>query len=190
MSRAVVALSFLSLASCSQAIKEGPVAWWHNLEGGRIAEERPPPPRDDAPYPHLSGVPARPQATNAANRARIAASLLSDRANAQHAATVQPLAPVRAAVPRPEAPPPPPSSEGANASLEAASAPPAPPAPTPSAPAPAPMMAAPRPVQSAAPPAPVPAADLPGMGSRAPPPPVLPGVPGYTVPVAAPVAPP
>ena len=31
-----------------------PVSWWHDLQGGKIAEERPPPPGADQPYPNLA----------------------------------------------------------------------------------------------------------------------------------------
>src|SRR5262249_55134774 len=56
-------MALLALAGCSSM---DPVNWWHSLEGGRIAEERPPPPNADAPYPNLSEVPSRPTPTDAA----------------------------------------------------------------------------------------------------------------------------
>lgn len=35
-----------------------PVNWWHQLEGGAIAEQRPPPPGVDDPYPRVGTTPA------------------------------------------------------------------------------------------------------------------------------------
>ncbi len=41
----------LLLARCGPAHDplDTPIAWWHNLQGGVIAEQRPPPPGVDAP---------------------------------------------------------------------------------------------------------------------------------------------
>ena len=85
------AAAMVLLAGCSPT--EGsvnPVDWWHALEGGRIAEQRPPPPNADAPYPNLSSVPARPVPTDAATRGRIATGLLADRADAAYAGAAMP----------------------------------------------------------------------------------------------------
>nr|WP_294503285.1 OmpA family protein [uncultured Rhodopila sp.] len=153
------------LAGCSSTSSMNPVNWWHRSEGGKIAEERPPPPGADAPYPNVGTVPARPAPPDADALKKLTDSLIADRANAQHAAQAAPLADPSSPGASPglfgvgTAPPPPPASAApppvasaapiapaeppvASASLPAAAAPPAPP----SAPAPAPR----KPVQSAA----------------------------------------
>jgi len=81
-----------ALAGCSSAPGSDPIAWWRQLEGGRLAEERPLPPNADAPYPNLGQVPARPAATETAARARIAAGLEGDRRDGAFAAG-QPVTP-------------------------------------------------------------------------------------------------
>ena len=51
------------LAGCSTLSSMNPVNWWHRQEGGKIAEQRPPPPGADQPYPnicHRSGQAAAP----------------------------------------------------------------------------------------------------------------------------------
>ncbi|GAB0117048.1 OmpA family protein [Acidisoma sp. 7E03] len=51
----------LLLGGCSAAPKSiNPVSWWHGLEGGAIAEDRPPPPKANAPFPHIAAAPTRP----------------------------------------------------------------------------------------------------------------------------------
>jgi hypothetical protein len=53
----------LLLAGCSSfPASMNPVSWWHDLQGGKIAEERPPPPGADQPYPNLASVPPKPEA--------------------------------------------------------------------------------------------------------------------------------
>ncbi len=42
----------LLLAGCSDVPNRiNPVSWWHSLEGGAIAQNRPPPPNPNAPFP-------------------------------------------------------------------------------------------------------------------------------------------
>jgi hypothetical protein len=49
------------LAGCSDVPNSiNPVSWWHGLEGGAIAQDRPPPPNPHAPFPHIAAAPARP----------------------------------------------------------------------------------------------------------------------------------
>ena len=69
-----------------------PVSWWHDLQGGKIAEERPPPPGADQPYPNLATVPPKPAAPDRAALANIASALIADRTNAQHVAAAAPIA--------------------------------------------------------------------------------------------------
>jgi outer membrane protein OmpA-like peptidoglycan-associated protein len=82
----VVALGLAGfLAGCSSMPNAlNPVSWWHGLQGGKIAEDRPPPPGDNDPYPNLGTVPARPAASDPKLRAQIADALVADRGNAQH----------------------------------------------------------------------------------------------------------
>jgi len=48
---AIPAALALWLAGCSSFPSSmNPVSWWHDLQGGKIAEERPPPPGADQPY--------------------------------------------------------------------------------------------------------------------------------------------
>ncbi len=158
-----------------------PVNWWHRQEGGKIAEERPPPGADQ-PYPAVGTVPAKPAPPDAEALKKLTASLIADRTHAQHAAQEAPLADPSSPGASPSlfgvgtAPPPPPASAAASpaaaapsapaeppvasASLPAASAPPAPP------PAPAPR----KPVQSAALEAPSAPAATPSQAAAGPPP--------------------
>nr|WP_321983985.1 hypothetical protein [uncultured Lichenicoccus sp.] len=57
-----------------------PVNWWHQLQGGEIARQRPPPPGVNDPYPHVGTVPAKaPVVASAALRETVTASLLRQR---------------------------------------------------------------------------------------------------------------
>jgi outer membrane protein OmpA-like peptidoglycan-associated protein len=163
-----------------------PVDWWHDLEGGKIAEERPPPPNADAPYPNLSTVPPRPAPPDRDAMKRLTDALVGDRLNAQHTAEGEPLADPSSPTASPNLfgagtlPPPPPVTPGeASASLPAAS-------PTPSRPAPAPA-----PAQEVAPPPPA-RAPVAAVQSTpiAPPAPPAAAPPAPPVVQAAPVSPP
>ncbi len=140
-----------------------PVDWWHGLEGGRIAETRPPPPNADAPYPRLATVPSKPPGPDAAAHGRIITGLIADRTNAQQTQAASPIVlpatTLQAHNPPPAAPDKPADGDQLNAVLPAASAPP-PAAPT-KPPPPAPIAAVPPPAPAgaaAAPPAPPPVA--------------------------------
>ncbi len=52
----------LCLGGCSNRHTSGPEAWWHEAIGGKISEQRPPPPGDKDPYPNLATVPPKPAA--------------------------------------------------------------------------------------------------------------------------------
>jgi outer membrane protein OmpA-like peptidoglycan-associated protein len=119
----------LGLAGCAANGELVPVNWWHDLEGGTIAQSRPPPPNVDQPFPSLGTVPTRPVAIDSKTRATITAKLLADRANAQY---VDKLTPLAAPAPKPAAATPavPPAATAdpdtqMNASLPAATTPPA-----------------------------------------------------------------
>ncbi len=205
------------LGGCSSLPSSvNPVSWWHGLEGGAIAEQRPPPPGANEPYPNLATVPARPAATDASARRQIADALIADRTNAQHEAALAPLPDPSspAASPAlfgqgsatPPAPPSPAAADATQASASLAAATPparpnsAPPAtvPTPApAPAPAPTPAPVTGVQSA-PLGPAPGtavvpteatqtAALPTLPAAPPAAPALPGVPS-AVAAAAPAS--
>ena len=178
--RAVTLLIALVPAGCGAHANLNPVQWWHGLQGGVIAEQRPPPPNADAPYPNLGSVPVKPAMPDPAVRQRVASGLIADRGNAQFEATLSPLqaAPHAAAgaglggmaTPSPD-------PNAASASLEAASAP--------AASAAAAGQAAPR-GRVASLPAPVPAASLPSPSIPAAPPPA-PHIPGFEIPLGKPV---
>ncbi len=151
----LLAAALLGVAACTGSVErmsdsrltlDTPIDWWHDLQGGKIAEVRPPPPGVDDPYPNLSKVPPRPTPTDSATRRALAARLVAERDRTRQEATQDPLvlpAPA-AAVPSPAAtrPAAPPSDPGASvAVLEAATAPP--PAETPASPPAAPSPAAP-----------------------------------------------
>ncbi len=148
-----------SLSACSALPGSyNPVEWWRGLQGGAIAEQRPPPPGADQPYPNLASVPSRPAPPDMKLHQQIADALATDRATARRDAEAAPLrAPTRngaaATTGSPLAfaggsPPQPPAAapaDTASASLAAATAPPAPPAATPTGTTPPTTAAAPAP---------------------------------------------
>ncbi len=174
-----VALGLL-LAGCSSFPSSmNPVSWWHDLQGGKIAEERPPPPGADQPYPNLATVPPKPAEPDRAALANIANGLIADRTNTQRANEAAPIADPslpsaspalfgKGTVPPPP-PPGPPGTETASASLPAADAPPAPPSPAPSSPAPSAPSPARRARAGQAPVAAVQSAALPPPAAAVPP---------------------
>ena len=145
---APAALALLLGGCASFPSSMNPVSWWHDLEGGEIAKERPPPPGATEPYPNLASVPPKPAAPDQATLENITNALVADRTNAQHLADAAPLADPsspsaspalfgKGTLPPPPAPPPP-GAQTASANISAAEAPPAaptPPGPTPPTPA-------------------------------------------------------
>lgn len=137
---AVPLAAALLLAGCSSGPSINPVSWWHHLEGGAIAKQRPPPPGANAPFPNLASVPATPKPPNMKQLNAITAGLVADRKNARIEAATAPLPDPSSPSASPALfgvgtapPPPPPSAEAtakpaASATLSAASAPPAKPA--------------------------------------------------------------
>jgi outer membrane protein OmpA-like peptidoglycan-associated protein len=175
------------LAACSGAPDEGPVGWWHQFEGGPIAQNRPPPPGQTDPYPLLSSVPPAPKPVAPEARARTYAALAVDRANATYEARLDPLADTGAkrdsnGLFAPAAAPAP-AQGTAGAALDAAT----PPAPAPSAKARLPQTVPPSPADTPIPdiapdtgaPPPIPAA-----------PPPQPRIAGVALPVTIPHLPP
>jgi hypothetical protein len=166
-----VLLGVLLLAGCGGANSGGPVAWWHQLEGGRIAADRPPPPNANAPFPNLANIPPLPATTPAAVRSQIAAGLVADRANVAYGSDPGKQPP---SVRLPLGP----AQDSQSASMGVASAPP---------------RAAPR-AAVAAVGLPMPAAadnaTMPAMAVNPPAQANLPGMGGITVPAPPPLAPP
>ena len=177
-----------------------PVDWWHDLQGGKIAEQRPPPPGATDPYPNLSTVPVRPAFIDPDTRNRITEGLVADRANAQYEQAQAPLAdPGAAGNTPPPLPTKPPATTAtptaatsdppaASASLAAASAPPARPA-APIPPVEAPVPAGPVSTIALLPPT---ARGETASGAALPPlpqgPPLRPSLPGFPAAAGAPVA--
>ena len=207
----------LLLAGCDTKVApDAPLTWWHDLEGGTVANQRPPPPGVNDPYPNVATVPARPVPTDLLSRQRIADSLAAQRDQAEAQAAGDPLS-VKPLTPAPPRPPPKVDLNASTETLDAVTPPPAPvgPPPAPVGPRPAPVAAvaapaAPPPASAAAAPAPVTqkavtaaAVPVPAIGSVAQPaaavasgpvpplaaaPPTLPAVEGYTPPLPPPVA--
>ena len=118
----------LGLAGCAQNPVLTPVAWWHDLQGGAIAADRPPPPGADQPYPHIYSIPPKPVLPSASFRDTVQTRLAQERDDTERLAARNPI--VVTAVPAPPPPPlpPPPGAESttANATLPAADSPPPP----------------------------------------------------------------
>src|SRR6185437_15119886 len=132
------------LGGCSTMGSINPVNWWHGMEGGKIAEQRPPPPGANDPYPNLASVPARPAPPDKDAMKRLTDALVADRSNAQYTNQATPLPDPSSPSASPglfgvgTLPPPPPNpgpgggQTGASATMQAVTAPP-PPRTTPAA---------------------------------------------------------
>jgi len=149
----------LATAACTRSVErmsdsrltlDTPVDWWHDLQGGKIAEVRPPPPGVDDPYPNLSAVPPAPKPTDPATRRALAARLVAERDRTRQEATQDPLvlpapvastpaasAPAAPAPPATRLPAPAPDPGVSVAVLDAATAPPPAETPPPASPSPA-----------------------------------------------------
>lgn len=186
--------ALLMVAGCDAKIApDAPVTWWHDLEGGKIASERPPPPGVNDPYPKIGTVPARPAPIDFPAQQRVADGLAAQRDRTQTQAALDPL-PTKPSVP----PPPAPVKVDPNASkvtFDAAGptpSTPTPPAPTPPAPTPEKVAAVsptftPAPIGSIPPPAAaIASGPLPELPQAVP---TLPAVEGYTPPASPQVAP-
>lgn len=183
-------LVLLALAGCDD-IDAQPIQWWHNMQGGAIAQQRPPPPGATDPYPNLGPIPVRPTALPQGTRSQVAQSLAVDQATAQAIAVGAPLAAAPTA-PTPGAPPP---AGAASASLGAVQAPPAAtgPAPPPAAALPGPAAPLPGPARPGAAPgraapgnAVLAAGPMPAVPAAPPPPPSGLGVRAVTTQVPTP----
>lgn len=135
----VIMLPAMMLTGCGQAVN-GAIDLYHGLEGGHIAQQRPPPPGVDDPYPKIGTTPARPLATDIAAQQRIADSLAAQRDSATTAAAENPVSALPAPPALPKPTPPDPNSN--KVVVDAAPSPPPPVGPTTSAaPIPAPAAA-------------------------------------------------
>ncbi len=196
----------LLLAGCGGGSPlDTPVSWFHDLEGGEIAAQRPPPPGAGMPYPKLVTVPAKPTVPNAAYRTSLQEQLFAERDRTERVAAhspieaTQPPTPGKTVAAKPPAGTPgpaggveanaPAATGGAapaiQASLPTADAPPAAPAAAPpAAPADAPVFLVGTPIDDAgsaaipvAPPAPATFEGLPAEPAPTPPPPTPPHLP-------------
>ena len=90
--RVALPVALAALSGCgSVPASVNPVTWWHELQGGQIAEQRPPPPGATDPYPNIASVPDRPAPLDPNIRRTIDQGLVADRANAQHEAAAAPI---------------------------------------------------------------------------------------------------
>ena len=190
----------LLLAGCSTLESLNPINIYHRLEGGKIAEQRPPPPGSDATDPNLGTVPAKPTPPDREAMKRLTQGLVADRENARYSNAAAPLPDPSSPSASPSLfgagtlPPPvkPPPAEAASASMPAASAPPALPDQPAAPPSPAPR----KPVESAPlaahepPPAAATATEVPALPTEPPPRPnaapvAVPSPPAVVTPLAA-----
>jgi len=196
----VLALGLVALLSGCGSVPASinPVSWWHNLEGGAIAQQRPPPPGSTDPYPNLASVPPKPKPSDPAAQQAIADALVADRAHAQYQNAAAPIPDPSSRTASPGlfgqgvaasgAAPPPVAPGAPSAALAAASAPPTPPSRAPRAPVSSTPLAPP-PSDAPLPDATT-VASLPPLPTAPPPPPVLPGVPAAAPAASAPPPPP
>ncbi len=159
-----VTLACLALAGCGNPLRQ-PVDLFHNLEGGQIAAQRPPPPGAGMPYPKLGSVPTqKPVMPDKAFRSSLESELESERDRTERVAADTPIVvvvPPPAPVPAAAAPGPAATEGVANATMQAAE--PAPPLAAPSVPKSAAAAVAPAPEAAVAVVAPSPS---PGAGLK------------------------
>ncbi|MBB2177519.1 OmpA family protein [Gluconacetobacter johannae] len=122
----------LMLAGCGHRDAfDATLDWWHQYEGGVIAQQRPPPPGIHDPYPAVGLTPTTPPAIpSAALRQSITENLVEQRNLAHRQAveigplTVTAPGTAKAGAPGPARPAPPAGPEQPSATLEAAERPP------------------------------------------------------------------
>jgi hypothetical protein len=122
----------LTLGGCSDVPDQAnPVSWWHDLEGGEIAQNRPPPPNPDAPFPKIAHQPARPAGMPDWEWTKLSTALATQRTAAQSYAAQNPIptlpqaptqasAPLPTTMPKPQAPPATTPAESADSAATAA----------------------------------------------------------------------
>jgi hypothetical protein len=110
--RGMALCAALLLAGCGGASPlNRPIAWWHDLQGGAIAEQRPPPPGVGLPYPKLVTVPAKPKLPTPAYRDSLEEQLLAERDRTERVAAHVPVEPPQLGPPSPSAARPAPKAE-------------------------------------------------------------------------------
>lgn len=186
----------LPLAGCgNQNPFMTPVGWWHDLQGGAIASERPPPPGADLPYPKIYTIPPKPDLPSNAYRLTVETQLAQERDDTERLAAhspiiVQPAPPVP---PRPPAPATGTTGAAGTATTDAASA------TVPAADAPPPQAASAQTAATTATPAGAPLtiaglpgneANLPDVPNAPPPPATFEGMPAEPLPSPPPPLPP
>ncbi len=114
----------------SKLTLDRPVDWWHQLQGGPVAHDRPPPPGITDPYPNFAAIPARPTPIDPATRQSLLTRMIAQRDQATRQATRDPIAfpgsatAAAAKAPAPKLPTPKPAdAETSTMTLDAASAP-------------------------------------------------------------------
>ncbi len=170
-----------ALAGCGTPSLDPAIGWWHQLEGGTIAEQRPPPPGIGQPFPRVFTTPSRPTLPDAAARIALTDRLVAGRDAAERVGARDPLPAPGTAVAAALASAPPaaaaPAAATPAAATPAAATPTAAPAAAASAPG-APPAAGVSPVPGPAPARQPPGA--PGLGALGP------GAPASALPAAAP----
>lgn len=118
------------MAGCAHRdVVDTPVTWWHQLEGGAIAQQRPPPPGVDDPYPLIGTTPAAaPKVASAELRHSVTEQLVEQRNLSARLNAHDPLPLPAATLPAARAvtPAPAPNPAQSSATLDAADAPPPP----------------------------------------------------------------
>ncbi len=89
----VLAAGVLGGCGNQRVALDAPVQWWHDLEGGTIAQQRPPPPGIGQPYPKIGTVPARPVLPDIASRTGETDRLAAQREQVERGLTRTPLPP-------------------------------------------------------------------------------------------------
>ena len=188
----------MTLGGCSNLSSINPVNWWHDLQGGKIAEQRPAPPGAADAYPNLSTAPSKPAPPDRDAMKKLTDSLVADRSNARYTAEAAPIpdpssptaspALFGGGAPRPAPVTGPGGATPATASLSAASAPSSPPPSSPPPPVRA-VTGAPLAGPSPAPSFTAPAAEPPALPTREPPRPDAAGARPPPVPTPIPAAP-
>lgn len=127
MSPAVAFFLVSTLAGCAHRdVVDTPVGWFHQLQGGAIAQQRPPPPGANDPYPKIGTTPPHAPAVASLDlRHSVTGALLRQRNLTTRLDANDPIPPpvtLPAAAAKP-APPPLAPAGGSSAMLDAAEAP-------------------------------------------------------------------
>lgn len=124
VARVASGLALVLMAGCAHRdVIDTPVTWWHDLEGGAIAQQRPPPPGVDDPYPKIGTTPvAAPQVASLDLRKSVTDNLVEQRNLSARLNAHDPLPPPVSAIAAP-ARTPVSKAAASSATLDAANAP-------------------------------------------------------------------